>query len=207
MQNENCFLLLVIKEAAVLFCTCQINHILILANIPQNPLSYAEFSTEIYMEKKGKKNARAIHQYWSLCRNAPYISKKGMRIKHGPWNFFSLESFLDRTNCRLCYGHLFSHNTWPFEARWTRNLKQRTFGRGGKENGISPQSHGKWETQIKLTFQTQVCVDIIKFHLFSLHLKWIHLSDYQAIYYRNSVFCCHLNLLNTFTPWKTASLT
>lgn len=55
MQNENCFLLLVIKEAAVLFCTCQINHILILANIPQNPLSYAEFCTEIYTEKKGKK--------------------------------------------------------------------------------------------------------------------------------------------------------
>lgn len=45
------------KEAAVLFCTYQINHILILANIPRNSLLLAELSIEMYGGEK-KKEAR-----------------------------------------------------------------------------------------------------------------------------------------------------
>lgn len=57
MRNENWFLLLGIKEAAVLVCTCQINHILILAHIPRKPLSFAELPMKS-MEARGKKEKK-----------------------------------------------------------------------------------------------------------------------------------------------------
>lgn len=41
----------------MLFCTYQINHILILANIPRNSLLLAELSIEMYEGEK-KKEAR-----------------------------------------------------------------------------------------------------------------------------------------------------
>jgi len=49
---------MVIKKAAVPFCTSHINHILIFTNIPKNPLSFAELLIEIYGGRKKKKKKR-----------------------------------------------------------------------------------------------------------------------------------------------------
>jgi len=56
IQNVNWILLLRIKEEAVLPCACKINHILILANIHRNPLSFTKLP--IKKEKKKKKKKR-----------------------------------------------------------------------------------------------------------------------------------------------------
>lgn len=77
---------------------------------------------------KSRKNYAAvpIYQHWSLCRNSPYISRKGMRIKHDPWFFFFLlESFLDRLSCRLCYEYLFNHNAQPFGKTKVKKSKAK----------------------------------------------------------------------------------
>lgn len=57
MWNVKCFLFMVIKQALVLFCTCQINHIVILVNIPRDFLLLAELLLKC-MEGKKKKETR-----------------------------------------------------------------------------------------------------------------------------------------------------
>lgn len=130
------------------------------------PSTCRAFYWNVWWGKKGKKQGRGkiqlfhlksrtiyaavpIYQHWSVCRNSPYISRKGMRIKHDPWNCLLLESFLDRVSCRLCYEYLFNHNAQPSgkKKKRSRNQKQRTYETGWR-NGKSLKTHGKRERKI-----------------------------------------------------------